>query len=312
MKPLRLLTLAVLTSFVFVSCQKEISLDLGPNTGGGGTGGGGTGGGGSTGGSNGDLLAKAVAITAGTTDTNIVTLTWNANKKLVQYKSTGKTNGFDVSGLYNITRASDDRIIKIYAEPFALFPGMPMTIDSTVYYVNYVGTSTKLKYVIATTYTAAINMNDSIVYTYNASNKVITKDTYRENILTGTMDIQAKETYAYDANGNLLSATNSIADPISGVLAPAGTTTMTYNTSAKPPAVLGEESYIILAPENISVNRLTKKVQSGNAGGGSISGTMTATASVTQSNSFGRPTTGSISTTPVPPGYVLNYTYYYQ
>jgi hypothetical protein len=308
MKLLRLLTFfAVL--FTFVSCQKEISWDLG-TTGGGGTGGGGTGGGG-TGGSNGDLFVKGIAVTAGTTDTNIITLSWDANKKLIQYKSTGKTNGFDVSGLYNITRAADSRIIKIYAEPFALFAGMPVTIDSTVYYVNYVGATSKLKHVIATTYTTVLNFNDSIVYTYNANNKISTKDTYRENIVTGNLDLQAKETYTYDASGNVLTTNNSIADPVTGVLAPAGTTTMTY-TADKPPVTMGEEAYIILAPENTSVNNYTTKIQSGNSGGGSVTGTITGTVTVQQKNSFGRPTKGSISTIPVPPGYVINFTYYYQ
>lgn len=299
----------VVVTFALFSCQKEIDWTLPPASGGGNPGGGNPGGGNT--GTNGDLLVKAVAITGGTADTNVVTFTWDASKRLTQYKSTGKTNGFDVSGLYNIQRASDGRIEKIFAEPFALFPGMPVSIDSTIYYVNYQGTTNKLKYVMATTYMSGTTFSDSIVYTYSGTGKVDKKETYRESFVSGTMELSSRETYTYDGLGNLLTATNSTADPITGVLAPAGTTTMTFG-AGKAPAVMGEECFIILSPENGSPNIVTKKVQSGNAGGGNVTGTITATATVTTTNSFGRPTKGSILVTPVPPGYTLNYTYYYQ
>jgi hypothetical protein len=309
MKPLRLLVCCLCSLFI-ISCQKEI--DWGTPAGGsgsGGTGSGGSGSGGSGSGSNGDLLVRAVAVTAGTTDTNIVTLTWNSNKQLTQYKSTGKTNGLDASAEYDITRLSNGQIQKIFSIPFAYLGASG--IDSIVAYVYYQTGTNKFQYALRTTYTSFLNTSDSVVFTYNSAGKIITKTTYQESLLTGTMAMSAKESYTYDANGNVTGVTADSVDPITGVLVPAGSTTMTYN-SHKSPVTMGDEAFLILAPENSSVNFYSTKVQSGTAGGGGVSGTITGTLSNTVFNSYDRPTKGTITTTPMPPGYVLNYTYYYQ
>lgn len=305
-----------LLAITIVSCQKEIDWGTNPSNGsgtggtGGGTGGSG-GSGGTTGGSNGDLLVKAVAVTAGTTDTNFIYLTWDANKRLAQYKSTGKTNGIDASAQYDIIRLPNGDIQKIYSKPFTAFPGMPVSIDSMVTEVHYqVGTS-KFQYAITTTYSSFLNSKDSVVFVYNTAGKVSTKTTYKESIITGTMDISFKETYTYDANGNVTNVSAQMADPITGTMSNAGSTVMTYNTH-KSPWTIGDEAFIILSPENTSVNYTDKKVQSGNAGGGNVSGTVTGTLTNTQYNSFDRPSKGTITTTPMPPGYIINYTYYYQ
>lgn len=301
-----------LLAITIVSCQKEIDWSVNPSTGTG-TGGGGTGGtgGGTSGNSNGDLLVKAVAVTAGTTDTNFIYLTWDANKRLTQYKSTGKTNGFDANAQYDIVRLPNGDIKKIYSKPFAPFPGMPVSIDSMVTDVYYQPGTSKFHYAVTTTYTSFLNSKDSIVFAYNTSGKVSTKTTYRESILTGTMDISTKETYTYDANGNVTTVSAQMADLLTGTMSNAGSTVMTYNTH-KSPWTIGDEAFIILSPENTAVNYADKKVQSGAAGGGSVSGTVTGTLTNTQYNSFDRPTKGTITTTPMPPGYVINYSYYYQ
>jgi hypothetical protein len=309
MKPLRLLAYC-LCFFFIISCQKEIDwgTPASGGTGSGGTGSGGTGGSGS--GSNGDLLVKAVAITAGTTDTNTLNLTWNAAKQLTQYKSAGRTNGFDATAQYDIIRLSNGNIQKIFSKPFGFFPGMG-GVDSVVTYVYYQTGSNKVQYALSKTYTSFLNTNDSIVFSYNSGGKIITKTTYQESLITGTMAMSAKESYTYDANGNVTTVTADTVDPITGVLIPGGSTTMTYNTH-KSPLTMGDEAFLILAPENSSVNSYSTKVQSGTAGGGGVSGTITGTLSNTIYNSYDRPTKGTITTTPMPPGYVTNYTYYYQ
>ena len=304
MKPY-LQLLAIVACLTFLSCQKEISWDIIPSTGGGGTGGGSTGGGNT----DGDLLVKAVAITEGTTDTNVVTLTWDANKKLTQYKSTGRTNGFDASAQYDIIRHSNGNIQKINSKPFAPFGGF--AVDSIVTYTYYQSTSNKLQYAITTTYTSIMDKKDSVVLTYNAAGYVTTKKVYSESIITGSMDLQIEETYTYDANGNLTHSSTSMADPLTGVLSAAGTTTMSYNTH-KGPSRLGEEAFLILSVENVSPNYTNTKIQSGTSGGGGTSIPITATLSNTLYNSFDRPIKGTITTTPTPPGYKIHYTYYYQ
>jgi hypothetical protein len=297
--------------FIFIlaaSCQKGVEWASTPSTGGtGGSGGGGTTGGGS----NGNLLVKAMAITAGTTDTNMIYVTWDANQRLTQYKSTGKTNGIDASAQYDITRLPGGNIQKIFSKPFATLPGGGGAVDSVVHLPFYQAGTSKLQYVKTTTYTSTFNLVDSIVFTYNTAGMISMKKTYRESLVSGMIELQAQETYTYDTNGNLLTTNTSMADPFTGVLSPIGNTTMTYNTH-KGPSKLGEEAYIILSPENASPNYINTKIQTGTSGGGGVTGTITASLSNTQYNSFDRPTKGTISTSPVPPGYVLLYTYYYQ
>lgn len=299
--------LAVAVILVFSSCQKGVDwtgVTL-PSSGGGtpGTGGGG-------GSSNGDLLVKAISVNTTTNDSTTATYSWNSAKKLTRYTTVGKASGFTVGGDYQITRGTDGRIQKIFSIPVTGgFPGM--SIDSIVYDVVYQGTTTKLQYVLTSTYSSLMDTYDSTVYTYNASNRVEKKETYREAFIGTTMDLVGRETYTYDGSGNIISVSNLSADPVTGLLVPAGSTTLTYATQ-KAPFTVGEEAFIFLAPENYSLVSLKKKIQTGTAGGGSTGITMTADATIQQSNSFGRPTKMSVSITPTPPGYTANMWFYYQ
>ncbi|MCE3281782.1 MAG: hypothetical protein K0Q66_519, partial [Chitinophagaceae bacterium] len=215
MKCLRLGNVFLL-SVLIISCQKSVDWASTPTTGGGG----GTGSGTTGGGSNGNLLVKAMAITAGTTDTNMVYVTWDANQRLTQYKSTGKTNGMDVSAQYDITRLPGGNIQKIFSKPFAALPGGGAGVDSVVHLVFYQAGTTKLQYVRSTTYTSTFNLVDSVAFTYNADGRISMKKTYRESLVSGTIELHTQETYTYDANGNLLTTNTSMADLFTGVLAP--------------------------------------------------------------------------------------------
>lgn len=300
---LHLLAIAVI--LVFSSCQKGVDwtgVTL-PSTGGGtpGTGGGS---------SNGDLLVKGISVNTVTNDTTTVTYSWNSAKKLTRYTSVGKASGFAVGGDYQITRGTDGRIQRIFSIPVTgSIPGM--SIDSIVYNVVYQGTTTKLQYVLTSSYSSFMDTYDSTVYIYNASNRVEKKETYRESLIGTTMDLVGRETYTYDGSGNIISVSNLSTDPVTGLLVPAGSVTITYTTQ-KAPFTVGEEAFIFLAPENNSQVCLKKKIQSGTAGGGATSFTMTADATIQQSNSFGRPTKMTVSITPTPPGYTSNMFFYYQ
>ena len=284
-----LLIIALLLS----SCQKELADPSGSPSGGGGNGGGGT--------SNGDLLVRALSITG--SDTTVVELTWDNNKRLIQYVSKGKTNGIVTDSKTDIIRGSNGNITKMINRPM----GGGASFDSTISYVYYQPGTSKVAYVKNTNYAVGFSFSDSVLITYNTAGKIAVKETYFENFITGTMNRQSKSSYTYDAQGNLLTNTTLIADPLTGVYSPGITITNSYDAHLAP-ASFGDDAFIVrgLSEESVSHNHLIKKVQTG-------SGTdITLTMSQFQFNSSDRPTAEVIAFTPVPPGYTLTVTYFYQ
>jgi len=276
----KLLLLFSVLMIVLVSCQKEIDW---------GVGGGGT---------NGDLLVKALEITPATNDTNVVTFQWDANKRLLVYRSAGKVNGTVTDILYTISRLGDGKISKIVYKS-SLFAGF---VDSVVYEPHYLAASGRLSYVIDTQFTIIGTLIDSSAFTYNASGQVSSKESFIDFF---GMTPTGKETYTYDANGNVPTLTTFSPDGAGGWDL-ASTVTSTFD-SHKTSVVLGEESYIILGATNVSKNNATK-VDNSVVAGNSYTGTY----SQQQFNSFNRPTQSSLSVTPQPPGYDLKLLFYYQ
>jgi len=272
------------------SCQKEFidATVTPPGGGGGGT-------------SNGQLLVKALSITG--TDTTTVTLTWDSNKRLTQYISMGKTNGIVTNSKTDIIRESNGNIKKMINNPM----GGSAYVDSIVAFVGYQPGTSKIAYVKDINYTPFLSFSDSIAITYNAAGKISTKESFFENFLTGVMEKQSKSTYTYDAQGNLLTNTTLILDPVTMTYIPGFTITNSYDSHLAP-ASFGDDAFIVkgISEESISPNHLIKKVQTG-------SGTdMMLTMSQFQFNSFNRPTAEVIAFTPVPPGYTLTVSYFYQ
>ena len=272
------------------SCQKEL-IDVTvtpPGGGGGGT-------------SNGQLLVKAVSVTG--TDTTTVSVKWDSNKRLTQYISAGKTNGIVTDAKTDIIRESNGNIKKMINSPM----GAAGYIDSSISYVYYQPGTSKIAYVKNINYTVFLTFSDSVVITYNAAGKISAKETFFENFITGVMEKQSKSNYAYDAQGNLLTNTTLIADPVTGNYSPGITITNTYDSHLAP-ASFGDDAFIVrgISEESISPNHLVKKVQTG-------SGTnLVLTMSQFQFNSFDRPVSETIAFTPIPPGYTLTVTYFYQ
>ncbi len=276
---------ALLTLFLF-SCQREIDDTIS-----------GGGGGGSTPGTDGDLLVKALQVTPATNDTNTITFQWDANKRLIEYKSAGKVNGIATDILHKITRLPDGKIKNIVYKSSLAAGGL----DSIVYVPYYNGN--RLAYVIDTQYSIIGEIRDSIAFNYTGD-RISSKDVYMD--LFGFVVHTVRETYTYDANGNILTQT-ALSPNGTGGFDPVSVATHVYSTH-KNMVVLGEESYIAIGAANVSKNFATSISMTSSGGAGSY----TSTFSQVAYNSFDRPREATVTVTPQPPGYTMKVTMFYQ
>lgn len=272
---------SLLLLILISSCQKEIDWNQGNNS------------------SDGDLLIRAVQVTPATSDTNIITFQWDANKRLIQYRSNGKVNSIQTDILHRISRKADGKVDQIVSKT-SLTAGF---IDSVIYKFYYNGT--KLEYVIDTQFTIIGELRDSSAFAYNAGGRISVKDTYMDII--GTLTHTTRETFTYDANGNLLA--DSVFTPDGSGGFDLGSVAKNTYTTHKCMAQLGDESYMVISAENVSPNTPNIKVVDATAGGGT---TYTSTFTQFQYNSFDRPVQANLSVTPKPPGYDMKLTFFYQ
>ncbi len=213
------------------------------------------GGGGGT--SNGNLLVKALSITG--TDTTTINLKWDGNKRLVQYQSSGKTNGIATDSKTNIIRENNGNIKKMINSPI----GASGYIDSIVSFVYYHPGTSKITYIKDIIYTLAGSFSDSVLITYNSIGKISVKEIYFENFITGVMEKLSKSNYTYDAQGNLI--TNTLSTPgATGNYILAVTISNSYDSHLAP-ASFGDDAFIVrgLSEESVSINHIIKKVQTG-------------------------------------------------
>ncbi len=260
----------------FASCQKEI--DWGLNSG-----------------ADGDLLVKSIEITQATNDSNIITLQYDGQKRLIEYRALGKVNGTTTNITHLISRQSDGKITKIVSRIAGSL------IDSTVYIPTYDGN--KLSYVLGTQYTTFANIEDSVKYTYNGLGFCVEIERFSD--ITGTMEGISKQTFVHDASGNPITEMMYIADGFGGYDI-AITTNYTYN-GRKSAVTLGDESLIVFPVTTSAKNDLTEQVVN------SLLGTDLTYAITGQLyNNNNRPRQLSIKITPQPPGYDLKVVNYYQ
>ncbi|HEU4472323.1 MAG TPA: hypothetical protein VFR58_14625 [Flavisolibacter sp.] len=201
-----------------------------------------------------------------------------------------------------ITRDNSGKITKILSKS-----AMPIaSSDSTVYWPTYVTGTSRLAYVKATRYGGFLgDINDSAIYVYNAVGQVIQREIFSDFL--GTMAATTKNTFTYDANGNLLVNTQYSTDLLTGSYSQSAVTTNTWGTH-KAGVTLGEEAMISLDPVNVSKNELVKQVTNAVQSGS----TYTFTASEQLYNSFDRPTKSTLNVMPQPPGFTNKITYFYQ
>jgi hypothetical protein len=277
-------------ALAMVSCQKEITDGTPEQPGGGGTGGN----------TDGNRIVKGVQITPSTGDTNIVTIKWDANGKLLEYNSNGEVNNIVTAISVKISRAADGKINTIVTSS-----SLPNNfIDSIVTKVFYVPGSSKLAYSVGTSYSMFGEVADSALYTYNGAGKLITKENFLD--FFGSMEPSTKQQYEYDGNGNVIKVLDFSHDGVTYVAD--GTTINTYDGHKGPNTFEEAECFVSLGPALISVNNPIKTVSN------AVSSGTTHTLIVTDLlfNSFDRPYSATLTLNPIPPGYVNKVTYYYQ
>jgi len=281
------------------ACQKEVDWNITPDIGTGGTGGGGpidT----TIGTTNGELLVRARAISTNGADTNNLTLDYDANKRMIRYTSTGRSNGFPVDANYYINRLPNGNISTIRFVPFTALTG----IDSIIYQVHYLPGTSQLTYATSKRTATGIDITDSTAFTYNAQGLIVKKVYYMESFIATGMQKTTETLFAYDARKNITNITSTTYNPIDGSSMGTSATSLSYDNHKSAQAV-GEESFVldIFDGSATSPNNLVAK-----SSGGQPSATLTDILF----NSFDRPYRGKL-TAFAPTGTITSYfTYYYQ
>jgi hypothetical protein len=176
-------------SVLIISCQKEAGFAADVNNGNG------SGGGGSTG----DLLVRSESNSG--QDSTKSFYTYDNNKRIINYKVTGTSQGQNVGNEFRYYRNSTGIVTK-YTQVSALL--VQAGLDSV---------TTKLLYNTSTSrYTAAVSetsffgftFTDSTVFVYDAAGKIIGKDVYQGSpSLNFPMELLSKEKVFYTSNGNV-------------------------------------------------------------------------------------------------------------
>ncbi|MDX1954264.1 MAG: hypothetical protein SFU20_01955 [Chitinophagaceae bacterium] len=284
------ITLAAISLMVgLTACQKEISSELidpnnpsNPNN---------------QGNIDGELLVKALEITPATGDTNVITVEYDASKRMVKYLSKGKVNGVNTNIIYTFNRATDGKVQSI-----KLVSDFGTSFDSTLFYPYYQTGSNRLAYIKSTSSVGGFDITDSSVITYNAAGRVIRKESFQEAL--GIALPGSRIDFTYDANGNITVIANS-SDAGGGIYVEGSRFTYTYN-GHKAAVQGGDEFFIIMAVTTVSPNDITRVDLETAAGDG------TTILSNQTYNSFDRPSKANASVTGPGGSYNLRFEYYYQ
>ena len=276
--------LLLLLVFVFASCQKEI--DWGINNGGG---------------TSGTTLVKTVSKEA--VDSAVTVYSYDANKRLINVKITGKSQGTDVGNEERIYRNAAGVITSMTQINNML---LAAGIDSTVTRINSSTSPDRYASKVSSLSLFGFSVMDSIVLVYNAAGKVVQEDTYQAiPFLSQPYELTLKVKYIYDAGGNISQTDTYSHDAATGVDDLAST--IKYTFDSKTAAItLNNDAFAIGHPDWISLNNASKI---------EITSPTTPAANRTLNiiytyNSNSRPKTGVNTQTPGP--IVSNLTYYYQ
>ena len=130
---------------------------------------------------------------------------------------------------------SDGKIEKIVSAS----PPPAVFIDSIVYIpIYYLSGSSHLSYVIDTEFSVIGQIIDSSIYAYGSNGMISSKETFTD--FFGLVSPASKETYTYDANGNVTTISDYSPNGAGGYDI-AATETYTYD-SHKNAVTLGEET----------------------------------------------------------------------
>jgi len=215
------LTVLCVLSFIFFSCQKELSLQPGdPSTGNGN-------GNGNNNGSTSGLLVKILQVKG--VDTITTTYTYDNQKRLESRKMVGTTAAMPVDSYSKFERDASGRIVRVLqTSDLAGFPSD--TAINMVHYPN--ATSMEYDYKVNTISLMGMTSVDSTVNVYVAG-KLTTQTSYMMNSIfgTGPMSITRIE-YTYDGLGNVsVMKMFSSAGTIGGPIVPIQKQTYTYGSA---------------------------------------------------------------------------------
>lgn len=276
--------LLFLLAFIFASCQKEI--DWGINNGGG---------------TSGTTLVKTVSKE--TVDSAVTVYSYDVNKRLINVKITGKSQGTDVGNEERIYRNAAGVITSMTQINNML---LAAGIDSTVTRINSSTSPDRYSSKISSISLFGFSVMDSVLLLYNAAGKVIEEDTYQAiPLLSQPYELTLKVKYTYDAAGNITQTDTYSHDATTG--ADDLATTIKYTFDSKTAAItLNSDAFAIGHPDWVSINNASKV---------EITSPTTPAANRTLNivytyNSNNRPKTGVNTQTPGP--VVSNLTYYYQ
>lgn len=184
-------------SALLLSCQKEVSYDLGNDNSGTGSGSGSA--------SNGNRLVKLVSSTQ--FDSSITSYQYDKNGLLIRETVTGSLNGVDASNDYSIQRTASGIITEtVQKSPTLLQNG----IDSLVRTLHYDPSSKKYVSAVFPVTVNGLSVIDSTAYVYNSSGNVAAEETY-ENAL-GISIAVAKNVFTYSSDSRNITSENIYAD----------------------------------------------------------------------------------------------------
>jgi hypothetical protein len=291
-----LLSVFILLSFTFTSCQKEIAWSGVDLSNGGGIDS--TGGGGNT---PVDLLIKVVSES--NDETTTTNYTYNAHGALETEKIVGVSAALNIDSYRRFERDATGRIVRV-VQKISEINGVPS--DTSFLTVHYPDPLT-LSYDYTTTTLSAmgIETNDSTVYNYDGAGKLLESLSYLSSpLLPGAQNLTSKWEYTYNALGNIVKMA-SYSDLGTGNLNLVATYSLSYDDQVNP-VNMEAESFLTGRPEHASRNNVV---------GFEFNSETNPTHSFTISTTFqygtnNKPATSS--STQQPGDKVTNNTYYYQ
>lgn len=211
------LSVLVALSFLFISCQKELTIETGDPSNGNGNGNGSTSG----------LLVKTVQVKG--SDTITTTYGYDNQKRFESMKMIGTTGPMPVNTYKKYERDATGRIVRILQSTEMV--GFPM--DTSITIVHYPNSSTfEYDYKVLTMGLMGFTTVDSTVNVYTAG-KLTTQMSYMVNSMLGTTPMSTTRIeYSYDAMGRVsVMNMHSSAGTIGGPIVPIQKQTYTYGSA---------------------------------------------------------------------------------
>ncbi|HEX5026926.1 MAG TPA: hypothetical protein VFV68_16710, partial [Agriterribacter sp.] len=216
MRP-KFLLILLTGSLFFISCSKELSFEGGPS-----------------GIPQDALLVKFTTRVKNATDSNIITLTYDAQKKVTGINSThvGQANNSyldqDVT-FYRNNKGLAEHVV----ETDTTFDSnsIPQLVD-VITYEMHSGTDDKYIYSIKTFSNGlGQSIRDSVTYSYNDQDGIALVNVFRKD--SSSYFETQRTSYDYDVSGNIITMSIQFADYYH-VLEPAQVITMQYNDKRSP------------------------------------------------------------------------------